>query len=109
MFGPTDDTRDILSATKKGLLRIFKSGYTYAKAGVILNKFSSQKIKQCSLFEEFNNLKEDSKLMKYIDCMNAYETQIYFASQNTKELSPMKQSMTSQKYTTSWYELPKVN
>ena len=109
MFGPTDDTRDILSATKKGLLRIFKSGYTYAKAGVILNKFSSQEIKQCSLFEEFNNLKEDSKLMKYIDYMNAYETQIYFASQNTKELSPMKQSMTSQKYTTSWYELPKVN
>ena len=109
MFGPTDDTRDILSATKKGLLRIFKSGYTYAKAGVILNKFSSQEIKQCSLFEEFNNLKEDSKLMKYIDYMNAYETQIYFASQNTKELSPMKQSMTSPKYTTSWYELPKVN
>ena len=109
MFGPTDDTRDILSATKKGLLPIFKSGYAYAKAGVILNKFSSQKIKQCSLFEEFNNLKEDSKLMKYIDYMNAYETQIYFASQNTKELSPMKQSMTSQKYTTSWYELPKVN
>ena len=109
MLGPTDDTRDILSATKKGLLPIFKSGYAYAKAGVILNKFSSQKIKQCSLFEEFNNLKEDSKLMKYIDHMNAYETQIYFASQNTKELSPMKQSMTSQKYTTSWYELPKVN
>ena len=109
MFGPTDDTRDILSATKKGLLPIFKSGYAYAKAGVILNKFSCQKIKQCSLFEEFNNLKEDSKLMKYIDYMNAYETQIYFASQNTKELSPMKQSMTSQKYTTSWYELPKVN
>ena len=109
MFRPTDDTRDILSATKKGLLPIFKSGYAYAKAGVILNKFSDQKIKQCSLFEEFNNLKEDSKLMKYIDCMNAYETQIYFASQNTKELSPMKQSMTSQKYTTSWHELPKVN
>ena len=108
-FGPTDDTRDILSATKKGLLPIFKSGYAYAKAGVILNKFSNQKIKQCSLFEEFNNLKEDSKLMKYIDHMNAYKTQIYFASQNTKELSPMKQSMTSPKYTTSWYELPKVN
>jgi len=109
LFGPTDDTRDILSATKKGLLPIFKSGYTYAKAGVILNKFSSQKIKQYSLFEDFNNLKENSKFMKYIDCMNAYETQIYFASQNTKELSPMKQSMTSPKYTTSWYELPKVN
>ena len=109
MFGPTDDTRDILSATKRGLLPIFKSGYEYAKAGVILNKFSNQTFKQCSLFESFNDLKENSQLMKYIDYMNANETQIYFASQNTKGLSPMKQGMTSPRYTTSWHELPKVN
>ena len=38
-----------------------------------------------------------------------YETQIYFASQNTKSWSPMKQNMTSPKYTTSWYELPIAN
>jgi len=41
--------------------------------------------------------------------MNTYETQIYYASQNTKKWSPMKQNMTSPKYTTNWYELPKVN
>ena len=109
LFNPTNDTRDILSATKKGLLQIFKSGYEYAKAGVILNNFSNEKIKQSSLFENLNKLKENSKFMKYIDQMNSYETQIYFASQNTKELSPMKQGMTSPKYTTNWYDLPKVN
>jgi DNA polymerase V len=47
--------------------------------------------------------------MKYIDQLNTYETQIYFASQNTKKWSPMKQNMTSPKYTTSWYELPIAN
>jgi len=47
--------------------------------------------------------------MKYIDELNAYETQIYFASQNTKKWSPMKQNMTSPRYTTSWYELPVAN
>ncbi len=109
LFNPTNDTRDILSATKKGLLQIFKSGYEYAKAGVILNNFSNEKIKQSLLFENLNKLKENSKFMKYIDQMNSYETQIYFASQNTKELSPMKQGMTSPKYTTNWYDLPKVN
>tara|TARA_B100000965_G_C19526612_1_gene729130 strand:- start:69 stop:1331 length:1263 start_codon:yes stop_codon:yes gene_type:complete len=109
LFNPTNDTRDILSATKKGLLQIFKSGYEYAKAGVILNNFSNEKIKQSLLFENLNKLKENSKFMKYIDQMNSYETQIYFASQNTKELSPMKQDMTSPKYTTNWYDIPKVN
>ena len=47
--------------------------------------------------------------MKYLDQMNVYETQIYYASQNTKKWSPMKQNMTSPKYTTNWHDLPKVN
>ena len=106
LFSPTNDTRDILAATKKGLLPIFKSGYDYAKAGIILNKFSDETIRQQLLFKDPNSPKENTKFMHYIDQMNAYETQIYFASQNTKKWSPMKQNMTSPKYTTSWYELP---
>ena len=106
LFSPTNDTRDILTATKKGLLPIFKSGYDYAKAGIILNKFSDETIRQQLLFKDPNSPKENTKFMHYIDQMNAYETQIYFASQNTKKWSPMKQNMTSPKYTTCWYELP---
>jgi DNA polymerase V len=53
--------------------------------------------------------KDNSYLMQYIDAMNASETQIYFASQNTSQYSPMRQSMVSPKYTTSWYEMPVVN
>jgi DNA polymerase V len=109
LFTPTNDTRDILIAAKKGLLPIFRSGYDYAKAGIILNRFSDEQTKQYSLFKDPNEPKEDTKLMKYIDQMNAYETQIYYASQNTKRWSPMKQNMTSPKYTTNWHELPKVN
>ena len=109
LFTSTNDTRDILIAAKKGLLPIFRSGYDYAKAGIILNRFSDEQTKQYSLFKDPNEPKEDAKLMKYIDQMNAYETQIYYASQNTKRWSPMKQNMTSPKYTTNWYELPRVN
>ena len=109
LFSPTNDTRDILAATKKGLLPIFKSGYDYAKAGIILNKFSDETIRQQLLFKDPNSPKENTKFMHYIDQMNAHETQIYFASQNTKKWSPMKQNMTSPKYTTNWYHLPKVN
>ena len=106
---PTNDTRDILIATKKALLPIFKPGYGYAKAGIFLNKFSNEATKQYSLFKDPNEPKENSKFMKCIDELNAYETQIYFASQNTKKWSPMKQNMTSPKYTTCWYELPIAN
>ena len=109
LLTPTNDTRDILTAAKKGLLPIFRFGYDYAKAGIVLNKFTSEHVKQYSLFKDPNDPKQDTKLMKYLDQMNAYETQIYYASQNTKKWSPMKQNMTSPKYTTNWYELPKVN
>ena len=109
LFTPTNDTRDILIAAKKGLLPIFRSGYDYAKAGIILNKFSNEKTKQYSLFKDPSEPKEDMKFMNYIDQINIHETQIYFASQNTKTWSPMKQNMTSPRYTTNWYELPKVN
>ncbi len=109
LHAPTNDTRDILMAAKKGLLPIFRPGYDYAKAGIILNKFTSEHIEQYSLFKDSNDLKQNTRLMKYLDQMNTYETQIYYASQNTKRWSPMKQNMTSPKYTTNWYELPKVN
>ena len=109
LITPTNDTRDILTAAKKGLLPIFRSGYDYAKAGIILNKFTGEHIKQYSLFKDPNDPKQNTRLMKYLDRMNAYETQIYYASQNTKKWSPMKQNMTSPKYTTNWYELPLVN
>ena len=109
LIAPTNDTRDILIAAKKGLLSIFRPGYDYAKAGIILNKFTDEHIKQYSLFKDPDDPKQNTRLMKYLDRMNAYETQIYYASQNTKKWSPMKQNMTSPKYTTNWYELPLVN
>ena len=103
---PTNDTRDILTASKKALVPIFRSGYDYAKAGILLSKFSNEDSKQFSLFKDPNEPKDNTEFMKYIDCMNAFETQIYFASQNTKKWSPMKQNMTSPKYTCLLYTSP---
>ena len=108
LLTPTNDTRDILAAVKKGLLPIFRPGYDYAKAGIILNKFTGEHVKQYSLFKDPNDPKQNTRLMKYLDQMNNCETQIYYASQNTKKWSPMKQNMTSPKYTTNWYDLPRV-
>ena len=106
LLTPTNDTRDILAAAKKALVPIYKSGYDYAKAGILLNRFSNTSSKQYSLFRDPDEPKENTKFMEYIDQLNSYQTQIYYASQNTNQWSPMKQNMTSPKYTTCWYELP---
>jgi len=109
LFTPTNDTRDILSAAKRALVPIFKPGYDYAKAGILLGRFSNESSKQYSLFKDPNEPKDNAKFMEYIDRLNNHETQIYFASQNTTQWSPMKQNMTSPRYTTNWYELPITN
>jgi len=106
---PTNDTRDILTGVKTILKKNFKPGYPYAKAGVLLSRFSSESIAQISLFEETNTLKQNHALMKYIDSINQYQTQVYFTAQHHSSLSPMKLSMKSPRYTTNWYELPSVN
>ena len=56
-----------------------------------------------------NILKQNHALMKYIDSINQYQTQVYFTAQHHSNLSPMKLSMKSPRYTTNWYELPSVN
>jgi DNA polymerase V len=106
---PTNDTRDILTAAEKALMLIFKTGYDYAKAGILLSRFTNEKSKQYSLFKDPNESKDNTQLMQCIDQLNAYKTQIYYASQNISQWSPIKQNMTSPKYTTNWYELPIVN
>jgi len=106
---PTNDTRDILYGAKIALKPIFRPNYSYAKAGVLLSLFSNEGIKQYSLFQDPDEPKDNSPLMKYIDVMNAYKTQIYFASQNTSHYSPVRQNMISPKYTTSWHEIPLVD
>ena len=105
---PTNDTRDILAAAKKALVPIYKSSYDYAKAGILLSRFSNASSEQYSLFSDPDQPKGNSRFMKYIDQLNSRQTQIYYASQNISQWSPMKQNMMSPRYTTNWYELPKI-
>ena len=109
LFTPTNDTRDILAAAKKCLLPIFRSGYYYAKAGLILNKFSDEITKQYSLFNADNLLKQNGRLMKTIDQINQKENLIRFASQSEVGYTAFRKTNVSPRYTTNWNELPRVN
>jgi DNA polymerase V len=105
---PVDDTRSILMGANKALNTIFRDGYPYAKAGVLLSQFSHPTFIQKSLFEvtDQQHLKQDTNLMQTIDGLNGDQTQIYYASQCPAGSSPIQKEMVSPKYTTNWWELP---
>ena len=105
---PVDDTRSILMGANKALNTIFRDGYPYAKAGVLLSQFSHPTFIQKSLFEvtDQQHLKQDTNLMQTIDGLNGDQTQIYYASQCPAGSSPIQKEMVSPKYTTNWSELP---
>ena len=105
---PVDDTRSILMGANKILNTIFRKGYPYAKAGILLSHFSHSTFLQKSLFEATDQqyLKQDTNLMQTIDALNDTQTQVYYASQYPARLSPIQKDMVSPKYTTNWWELP---
>ena len=92
----------------KALNTIFRKGYPYAKAGILLSQFSHPTFIQKSLFAatDQQHLKQDANLMQTIDELNSIHTQIYYASQCSGGLSPIQKKMVSPKYTTNWWELP---
>ena len=105
---PVDDTRSILMGANKILNIIFRDGYPYAKAGILLSQFSHPAFIQKSLFAvtDQQHAKQDTNLMQAIDELNGAQTQIYYASQCPAGLSPIQKEMVSPKYTTNWWELP---
>ena len=105
---PVDDTRSILMGANTILNTIFRKGYPYAKAGILLSHFSHSTFLQKSLFEatDQQHLKQDTNLMQTIDALNDTQTQVYYASQYPARLSPIQKDMVSPKYTTNWWELP---
>jgi DNA polymerase V len=79
---------------------IFKKGYAYKKAGVIVQDFTPDKNTQIKLFE--NRDLRHLPLMEAIDKVNAmYGYQkIRLASQDQKRIWKMKQERLSPKYST---------
>ena len=67
---PTADTRLLLQAAVAGLRAIFKPGYNYAKAGVMLMDLSSQDHSQGELDLEADPITDKSRLMSAVDAVN---------------------------------------
>jgi len=110
LLTPTQDSRDIIGAATRCLDVVWKNGYRYQKAGVMLGDFYSQGVAQLNLFDENPPRKNSQKLMNVLDYLNAKNGHgtLYFAGQGIQQQWQMKREMLSPRYTTRYADLPIV-
>jgi len=90
------------------LQKIFRNGYAYKKAGVIVMDFLPEENVQMNLFS--NNNPKHSELMKTVDDLNAKygDDKLKLGSQDQKKKWKMRQEKLSPRYTTRINEIIKI-
>lgn len=107
----TCDTLKLAQAGLWGLQRIYRAGYRYAKAGVILMDLVSAEIRQTSLFtDHVADKKSTEQLMHAMDAINQRigKDAVFLAGAGVEKRWHMKQGNKTPRYTTEWKELAVV-
>jgi DNA polymerase V len=106
---PTSDTRRLTHAALIGLKRLYKPGYSYQKAGVMLMELREAGHEQSMLFDE--PVPDLPRLMDVIDRANDKwgRGTLRLASEGVEKTWHMKRGNLSPSYTTNWNELPRVH
>ncbi|GAB3256577.1 hypothetical protein GCM10027296_26530 [Chitinimonas naiadis] len=106
----TDDTIMIVKAALYALKRIYREGYAFMKAGVMLMDLCPRTMRQATLFDDEAALTRRARLMTTMDSINREfgRGAIRLASSGTGEAWKMRQSRKSPSWTTNWHELPRA-
>jgi DNA polymerase V len=67
---PTNDSRDIIDSALRGISTIWRDGYRYAKAAVMLGYFYQSGMAQFDMFSEQQVRANADALMAALDCIN---------------------------------------
>lgn len=108
---PTDDTRLLTRWALRILRRIFRDGYAYHKAGIMLFDLVPLHQRQASLFDSAPEAGDRSQaLMQTLDQINARygRRTLHFAAEGVARSWQMRRNRLSPGYTTRWEELPGV-
>ena len=102
---PTNSSIEIIKYAKIGLDAIFKEGYAYKKAGVIVGGITPESEKQFNMFEDEHP--KHRKLMNVMDQMNfKYGVKkLKIGSQALDKTWKMRQDLLSPNYTTKWNDI----
>lgn len=103
---PTQDSRLISRAAIAGLNDLYRPGYLYNKAGVMLTDLSPSGVAQADLFRAEDSARSQT-LMATIDRMNREMGRgtVFFAGQGIQQRWRMQAGMKSPSYTTDWESL----
>lgn len=105
---PSNSSIELSKFATMGLKKIFKKGYAYKKAGVIVMDIIPESTKQMCLFEN-SNPKHKTALDVVDKINNTLGTQkVKLASQDLKRTWKMRQERLSPKYTTDFRDILKV-
>lgn len=108
---PSSHTPDLIRAVRRVLELIFKPGYEYRKAGVMVFGIEKEQGRRLHLFDPSPEERGRSKaLMNTMDRINAKwgAMTMRVASEGTGKRWVMRQAHLSPRYTSDWRELPRV-
>lgn len=108
LINPSSDTRALNDLAMRLLKKIWKDGFKYAKAGVMLSDFSGSEVTQLDMFSEQSD-EPNNQLMSVIDQINSSKHgTVFFARNGVTRSWSMKRGNLSPAYTTRWDDLPRV-
>jgi len=104
---PSNDSAQLINAAHRGLERIFKKGFSYQRAGILLPDLLPAGVAQKSLFDSDERSIRSDQLMVTLDKINRLhgKKSICYASEIISKRWHMRQQFKSPSYTTNWREL----
>ncbi len=106
---PTAFTPELLKQARVALQALYRDGFRYAKAGVVLGKITPLHLVQPDLFGEVDVHEHyrQAKLMAVVDMVNRLfgAGTLVFATQGLHHRWRMRRERLSQQFTTNWQEL----
>ena len=110
LIASSDDTLVLTAAALQGLKSIYRPGFRYKKAGIILTMLSDKGVQQGSLFDVPADQARSATLMFTMDEVNRLfgSGMLRTGASGTHQRCSMRSENRSQRFTTRWDELPVV-
>lgn len=107
---PSSFTPELIRTAGHCLEKIYRSGYSYKKVGVILTEIVPDCSIQQDLFGKSADDDRKRRLMKVLDALNARlgSDTLRYAATGIRREWKMRRMLCSPRYTTCWHELPEV-
>ena len=110
LITPSDDTMVLTAAALRGLKTIYRAGFRYKKAGIMLTLLSNKGVQQGSLFDAAADQARSAALMSAMDEVNRLfgSGMLRSGASGTRQRWSMRSENRSPRFTTRWDELPVV-